>query len=572
MAPQIRWTALVTVALTLACGGQVGPKKAQDPNILAQYEGGALTRDDIDAAILELPPGQRLRPDLEPAVWFEKIARKLAFEKILIEAARLDGTDQTPAFLAAKRDIQRKIYVDYFIGQTLGEEPPITLEDVRAFYEANERLFQRKARRLAYHIFKRFRDGVGEEELVGQLLEIKKRVLEGESFPQLAEKHSDSESRHRKGSLGFIDQGQLSPELDVLLFSLEERAPSEPVVTKDGVHLFYTEHNLPAQSHEFEEVRLLIYRHLEAERGGKKLVELVAAIDPPSDSFIPEPTELAAIMKAGDVSAPLLRLGDYELSLGKFSQMLANQQVQGPQAFRTTPSLLFQRIKNREFIFQHMREQGLPDDEMLASRFERAVDQELYRRALRKKMVFHVEKDPLLLRDYYEHNHMRFSSQAEVRLVRLAKKIGPDAASIMARLEQAKQSLDHGSLDLISVAEELEMELEDLGLVNANQLAMKDPFAAKLAFSLKPGEHSFPYNTGAELVLLKVESKKEPQARPFSVVYDAVLNQYLASNSQIIYEAIAEEALAQAGFRFYKDRISEAVPEFPELNGEASQP
>ena len=41
------------------------------------------------------------------------------------------------------------------------------------------------------------------------MLELRERILRGENFQRLAQSESDSESRHRQGSIGWVVRGQL---------------------------------------------------------------------------------------------------------------------------------------------------------------------------------------------------------------------------------------------------------------------------------------------------------------------------------------------------------------------------
>ena len=71
-----------------------------------------------------------------------------------------------------------------------------------------------------------------------QLLELRKRVLDGENFSTLAILYSqDPGSAKKGGELGFYGRGQLYPEFEAIAFKLKEGEVSNLVDTEAGYHI-----------------------------------------------------------------------------------------------------------------------------------------------------------------------------------------------------------------------------------------------------------------------------------------------------------------------------------------------
>jgi len=71
-----------------------------------------------------------------------------------------------------------------------------------------------------------------------QLLELRKRVLDGENFSTLAILYSqDPGSAKKGGELGFYGRGQLYPEFEAVAFKLKEGEVSNLVDTEAGYHI-----------------------------------------------------------------------------------------------------------------------------------------------------------------------------------------------------------------------------------------------------------------------------------------------------------------------------------------------
>jgi peptidyl-prolyl cis-trans isomerase SurA len=71
-----------------------------------------------------------------------------------------------------------------------------------------------------------------------QLLELRKRILQGESFSTLAILYSqDPGSAKKGGELGFYGRGQLYPEFEAIAYKLNEGEVSNVVETEAGYHI-----------------------------------------------------------------------------------------------------------------------------------------------------------------------------------------------------------------------------------------------------------------------------------------------------------------------------------------------
>ncbi len=76
------------------------------------------------------------------------------------------------------------------------------------------------------------------ERIRNKLLELRKRVLDGESFATLAILYSeDPGSSKNGGELGFVGRGELYPEFEAVAFNLKEGEVSEILETEAGFHI-----------------------------------------------------------------------------------------------------------------------------------------------------------------------------------------------------------------------------------------------------------------------------------------------------------------------------------------------
>lgn len=76
------------------------------------------------------------------------------------------------------------------------------------------------------------------EETKNQLIEIRKRLLAGEDFCELAKKYSDDPSVTQNcGDMNWVGRGQMVPEFEAMSFKLKPNEISMPVETSFGFHI-----------------------------------------------------------------------------------------------------------------------------------------------------------------------------------------------------------------------------------------------------------------------------------------------------------------------------------------------
>lgn len=81
------------------------------------------------------------------------------------------------------------------------------------------------------------------------------QLKQGDDFADLALRFSDGAEATRGGSLGFIRQGELLPQIERALASLQPGQFTEPVESPQGLHIIRLEETKPAQFRPYAEVK-----------------------------------------------------------------------------------------------------------------------------------------------------------------------------------------------------------------------------------------------------------------------------------------------------------------------------
>ena len=562
--------ALFLVVVLTACGGGASDPAGQtvdgatppdDPEVVATYEGGRVLRGEVDRAILDLPPEQR--PQVvgdEHLGWTRGFVRELVLDRLLEEEAQLLGTSDDPEVVASRDEIRRQVIIDTYLERSLPPSPEIDDEAVRRYFDEHPERYDRGASRQVSHLFKRRPPGADLAPLKEETAVLRQRIVAGESFGQLAAEHSDSESRHQGGDLGWLSREQLPAELADVIFALPTGTPSEPLPTAEGVHLFQVEKAVDARQLTFDEVQGMIRQQLVGEAGQRAFEALTDALPSPEGSFVASSEELASLFAAGDARAPVLRMGDFGVDVAHFRTILT-QNLRGLQATGRAPTpdyahTLLEGMARRQKIYLRAQEQGLAEDPEVTRRIERLARRALLRIQRQRAVARRLTAENERLQTYYEANRLRFSSplRLEVRHLRIPLSAG-DPNRAMARLEALSQETAMETDELAAAAEVLGGTIEALGWRTLGELAQIDGRLPSLAADLGAGQRSAPYRGPASLGLLEVAGRREPEPQPLATVLEPVRQAYLADHGQELYQQWVDETLDAAKLEIFSERL-----------------
>ncbi len=133
----------------------------------------------------------------------------------------------------------------------------VTADQVREAWEERADEFVVGEERAASHILLRLDRNAAEAEAAAvekRMQELRRRILEGESFADLARRFSaDPGSARNGGSLGRFKKGIMVPEFEQSVFSMAVGELSEPIRTDFGYHLIRVD-EIAQEKAEFSEV------------------------------------------------------------------------------------------------------------------------------------------------------------------------------------------------------------------------------------------------------------------------------------------------------------------------------
>ncbi len=229
-----------------------GAKAESRSKVVAHVGDRVITLGEVQDRIDAVPRFQLALFGKTPAEIRKRFVEEVVIRDVVyVEAAKKKGIERNPHESAALRKAEAESTVRN-IEKGL---PPVTKEEVLAFYEAHRADYEGKERVNLRRIVCRSR-----EEAESVLAEAKKAGTE-KKFVELAEAHSvDDSTRLRGGNLGFVAiDGSSEPKIEPAVLKAVSEVEdgefvSKPIEVGKNFAVVWRRGHVPAQTRKFEDL------------------------------------------------------------------------------------------------------------------------------------------------------------------------------------------------------------------------------------------------------------------------------------------------------------------------------
>ena len=177
---------------------------------------------DIDDAVSEIASRYSDRPS-----FIEDLSNNNLDERILRSA------------------LTRELLFNAVMERVSAKIPTVSDLDIQIFYQVHGDRFTRPETRKARHILVTINEDFLEntyDKAVQRLQPLVAKLRKNPGrFKDLARKHSECPTSLEGGKLGELSAGKLYPELDTVLFTMQEGEISDIIETEIGLHILYCE-------------------------------------------------------------------------------------------------------------------------------------------------------------------------------------------------------------------------------------------------------------------------------------------------------------------------------------------
>lgn len=528
---------LFTTLIFTSCDNQNTPKTSTiNANTeIASYTDGIITKIDIEHYLTKLPAESRWAAN-NPKQWYKDLINKIIVGKQIIKEAKLASIENSENYIFKQREILRAAYSSQYLSE-FNEKIDLSENDIKNYYDEHIDRFQLSEQRTVYHIFINSMNNKNAKKIISEL---RNRTIAGESFQILAEKFSDSETRHKKGLLGTVSRGVMSEDFDSVVFALDKNQPSEVIKSSEGYHVFYVTDILAKKDYSYESLKNMLYKELIENKTYDYIKEKALAITETKVINIPNVQQLNQIQK--QPQAIIMEIGDFQLKKAQLINWTNENHKFFPTKTRTEIiNKYLQDTAYREVIYQYMLENQIKLMQSNTADFQ--LEQLMIKEFSKEKIRAHINKHPELIKQFYSKNKMRFSSAIKLNIEKLIISRKNDV-NLMPELEDAVLALDKNELSLNDIAEKYDGKSIELGLKSLMTLTQYDPQATKFAVLLNINEHSAPYTNKGFYFIVKLLEKTEAQVKPLSIVREQVIVEYIKTNAAFVFNEISKDILA----------------------------
>lgn len=236
----------------------------QGGDVLAKVGNHEITREMLDNIIATIPEENRV-PFLTPD-GRKKILDEVIGFMLLSEAARTQGIDKEPAVKTRLDYAQIEYLAREYFRRGVANAPPISEEELKAFYDEHISEFKPPEEIKASHIL------VKTEAQANKILE---QIKSGSDFAELAKKNSIDPTAEKGGKLELMDgrdwlpKGSFEKSFEHTLFKIPKGQVGGPVKTQFGWHILKVEDRREPETQAFVQVRSAIKNRLQEQKNSQ---------------------------------------------------------------------------------------------------------------------------------------------------------------------------------------------------------------------------------------------------------------------------------------------------------------
>jgi len=234
---------------------------------LVTVNGTKITQQDVDTALMNATQGRFNQVPADKQAEFRKqVLEQLIAKELVYEDAKKTGVLKSKEFKSefakVQERVKKELAVQVWQKQQL-DKIVVSNKELKNYYDKNKEEFNEKGSVHARHILVKTEDEaknivMGLKSLTGEALKTK--------FIEEAKAKSTGPSGPKGGDLGYFAQGQMVPEFNDKVFSMNVGTISDPVKTQFGYHVIYLEDKKAKKMLAFSEVKSFIEQRLKMEK------------------------------------------------------------------------------------------------------------------------------------------------------------------------------------------------------------------------------------------------------------------------------------------------------------------
>ncbi|MGC9337247.1 MAG: foldase protein PrsA [Candidatus Cloacimonadia bacterium] len=169
----------------------------------------------------------------------EQLIANFPSQESFLAALRQEGLTEEELRNQYREEIRKNFIKEALIQQEAFHNIRVSEYEKQQYYETYKDSLPMKPQRakFAYIVVSPQPDKAKEEETLQKAQEIRRKLVEGENFEDLARQYSACPTAPQGGDLGYFSSGTMIKPFEDVAFSLDIGEISEPVLTEFGYHI-----------------------------------------------------------------------------------------------------------------------------------------------------------------------------------------------------------------------------------------------------------------------------------------------------------------------------------------------
>ena len=187
-----------------------------------------------------------------------------------------------------KTTIRNGLLQKEVVQREVGSRVDITTEELQQYYDAHKQEFTLPERVVLYEI-SMSTEGKSPEEMAAVRAKVeglRTSVLNGDDFSRVARLYSQGSTAKDGGALGTFKRGELSPQIEDIVFQLKKYQLTDVIQTRTGFEFLLVEDHLEAGLQDIDKVQTQIRQAIHAQKVQPLLREYLAELREQSNIMV----------------------------------------------------------------------------------------------------------------------------------------------------------------------------------------------------------------------------------------------------------------------------------------------
>lgn len=267
--------ALTALSTPLVFAEEINP-------LLGKVGDFSIRETDLDRLIATQPLQSQKQLQEKPELKVS-LVRDILLKKAIAMKARKDGYDRKPEYREKLSYLVDEFLAQEYLTMVVVADTKVTLEEMKKYYQENQKDFQLTDSVRARHIFIQLSANAtdGEKSAAGKKAEdALTRLKQGDDFAKVAQEMSDdSDTAKKGGELGLLTPGKTnSEEFEKAAFALKTGEISGLIRSPFGFHIIKADERTEKRTATFDESKNYIEAVLKKELQQKKGEEFIEKV------------------------------------------------------------------------------------------------------------------------------------------------------------------------------------------------------------------------------------------------------------------------------------------------------